>query len=104
MKKTAMVAVLFYALGVITMVGCASFPWRYYGTQMDDTCYDKGNLLGKQGKQGWPNLPLAECKPDVSIKLKCITVPIDDFYSFKADDEKCHSDLNSCEKNCKAGS
>lgn len=92
-------------LGVLTVIACAStFPWPYYATKMPDSCYDQGSLLGKQGS--WPDLPLADCKPDpqpspstssAPTMLKCITVKIDDFYSIKADDEKCHSDLKMCQ-------
>lgn len=111
MKRTVVVALLFYALGILTIVGCATtFPWRYYATEMDDTCYDHGKLLGKPGKGGWPDLSLNQCKPDPTptatppagapkpIKLKCMTLLVDDWYSLKADDEKCHSDLVACQQ------
>lgn len=96
-----------YALGLITLAGCATaFPWHYFASQMPDSCYEQGKLLGKEGKDGWPDLPLTSCKPDPDsadpkikpVKLKCITVLVDDFYSLKADDEKCHADLQACQK------
>ena len=65
---------------------------------MPEECYDKGQLLGKQGKEGWPDEPLAQCKPDETVKLKCMTVKVDDFYSIKADNIKCHQDLISCQQ------
>jgi hypothetical protein len=90
---------------VIVLAGCASFPWRYYATQMPGECYDKGTLLGKSGSDGWPDRKLSECKPDPDLapgqpagkKLKCITLFDEDFYSLKADNEKCHKDLAICQ-------
>lgn len=114
-----------YALGLFTAVGCASsFPWRYYGAHLHsrpiieadvgkdlaDLAYAEGTLYGVLGKDGWPDRPLEDCKPDPDpspngpapsaspIKLKCMTLFIDDWYSLKADDEKCHSDLDACQK------
>lgn len=97
-------------MGLLTVVGCASagFPWRYYNTNMPDSCYDQGKLLGKEGKDGWQDLTLDQCKPDpdpspgaspgpAPVKLKCITVLVDDFYSIKADDLKCHQALQDCQ-------
>lgn len=111
MKRTIVVALLFYTLGVLTIIGCATaFPYRYYAAEMPDTCYDQGKLLGKSGKAGWPDLSLKECKPDPTpttspipgdpkpVRLRCMTLMIDDWYSLKADDEKCHSDLDACLK------
>lgn len=97
--------------GLLTVFGCATtFPWRYYGVQMPDSCYDQGRLLGKAGKNGWSDLTLDQCKPDPDpvtppkpgdpkpVKLKCMTILVDEFYSLKADDEKCHSALDSCQR------
>lgn len=89
-------------LAALTVIGCATaFPWRYYATQMPETCYDAGKLLGKDGSDGWPDTDLNECKPDKTSRLKCITMLVDDFYSLKADDEKCHNDLKFCQKGAK---
>ena len=88
-----------YIIGIISIVGCASvFPWRYYAPQMPDACYDQGKLLGKNTGDGWPDLALDQCKPDSQIKLKCMVVLVDDFYAMKSDDEKCHADLQACQK------
>lgn len=93
------------------MVGCATaFPYRYYATSMPPSCYDLGQLLGKTGSGGWPDASLDQCKPDPDlppgspsgapqpVKLKCMTMLVDDFYSLKADDEKCHADLQICQQ------
>lgn len=96
-----------FVLGCATIAGCASiFPYRYYNTQMPPECYDQGRLLGKLGPEGWPDLSLADCKPDpepspgssiVPKRQKCTTLLDDDFYSLKADDEKCHEQLKMCQ-------
>lgn len=99
-------------MGIVTVVGCAStgFPWLYYNAQMPESCYDQGKLLGKTGSGGWPDLSLSECKPDPvpsgsptpgrpsPVLLKCMTMKADDFYSLRADDEKCHADLQICQQ------
>lgn len=99
-----------YVLGVVTVVGCANFPYHYFSTKMPADCYDKGTLLGKADLGGWPDESLSECKPDAEpapgtspspgpapILLKCMTMKAPEFYSLKADDEKCHSDLDICQ-------
>lgn len=102
MKEKITVLLIGFALGVTMMVGCsATFPYQYYATSMPEECYDKGNLLGKLGKDGWKDQPMTECKPGASKKLKCITMFDGDFYSLKADDLKCHSDLQSCQRGSK---
>lgn len=94
-------------LGLITVVGCASsFAYKYYATAMPNSCYEEGTLLGKSGNGGWSDLPLKECEPDPKPSpgapsgkaLKCITMLDTDFYELKADDQKCHADLNACQK------
>lgn len=114
-----------FVIGVICVVGCASsFPWRYYGAHLHSRpiveadlgkdlaglAYAEGVLYGKLGKDGWPDRPLEDCKPDPDpvpggpspvaspVKLKCVTLMVDDMYSLKADDQKCHSDLDACQK------
>lgn len=113
-----------FILGLLTIAGCATvFPWRYYnsniperkiteqdvGKSLSDLAYDEGILLGKSGSGGWPDAPLNQCKPDplpspgaspspVPDELKCVTVLVDDFYSLKADDEKCHANLQTCQQ------
>lgn len=96
-KKSAAIGSLL-TLAVI-FGGCASvsFPWPYYASHMADSCYDQGTLYGKPGSDGWPDLPLIECKPDAVKKLKCITLLDSDFYALKSDDMKCHQDLQSCQ-------
>lgn len=97
-----------YLLGIATIVGCASadlFPWPYYKAEMPDSCYDQGKLIARKGFQ---NLDLKECKPDAApspgpiptlqpVRIRCITVMYDDFYTIKADNEKCHNDLAACQ-------
>lgn len=120
-----------FFIGAFAVVGCAStFPWRYYGAHLHsrpiieqdvgkdlaDLAYAEGVLYGKTGSNGWPDLPLNDCKPDPDpspgapspgpspIKLRCITLMDSDFYSLKADDEKCHSDLDACQHPTPSGS
>lgn len=63
---------------------------------MDNECYDRGVLLGKEGQ--WQDIPLSECKPDDVKKLKCITLKSDEFYSVKAGYEQCQADLIRCQQ------
>lgn len=113
-----------FLAAVVGLIGCATaFPYRYYaehfqsraivqadvGKDLADLVYQEGILWGKSGSGGWPDVPLNDCKPDPDptpgtpspvpspIKLKCITMFDGDFYSLKADDEKCHSDLDACQ-------
>jgi hypothetical protein len=89
-----------FLLGLCCVIGCASIPfsWNYYNTQMSDACYDNGKLLGKVGAGGWPDLSLDQCKPDSIDKFKCVTLLRVDWDSLKADNMKCHQDLQDCEK------
>jgi len=105
--------ILGVVLGIGTIFSCATtgFVWPYYATQMPSTCYDQGTLLGPVSST-WPDLPLNTCKPDPEptpgtptpmpspVRLKCITLKVDHFYAAKADNEKCHADLISCQKSC----
>lgn len=108
-----------FFIGVFCVIGCASspiFPWHYYAPSLPSSCYDQGQLLGKLGSGGWPDLSMDECKPDPAptpgqpqpsaspIQLKCMVMLVDDFYSLQADDEKCHSDLDSCQNPQPSGS
>jgi hypothetical protein len=88
-----------FILGLLTVAGCASvFPYKHYGMDIPSECYDKGSLLGKLGKDGWPDLPMTECKPDLANKMKCQVMIESEFNSLKADDEKCHADLQKCQQ------
>lgn len=101
-----------WAAGICTALGCAStqWPYPYYAPSMDHGCYESGVMLGKTGSDGWPDLSMKECEPDVDpspsaspspwpspVKLKCLMLRVDDFYALKGDDEKCHSDLVACQ-------
>lgn len=117
-----------FLFGLLTLLGCATtvmFPYKYYaahipdrtiteadvGKSLADLAYAEGILWGKAGSEGWSDLALNECKPDPipspdasptpgpSPKLmKCTTMLNDEFYALKADDEKCHVDLQICQK------
>lgn len=80
---------------------------------MSDACYDSGKLLGKLGTDGWPDVSLDQCKPDpvpspnpdpkgspapAPVLFKCVTLIRADWDSLKADDLKCHQDLQICQK------
>jgi hypothetical protein len=93
------------------MAACAT-TWKYYGEllsdrvltpddvgkKLSDLCYDEGKLLGKQGSDGWPDLPLDECKPDQAIAGKCVVQTTDVYRALEKDDEDCHIQLSDCEK------
>lgn len=105
-------ALAFYLLGVLSMASCASvWTFRSYnaeirdrtiteadvGKSLADLAYSEGMLLGKLGSDGWPDLPLSDCKPDATNKMKCATMMLPEFYRLKDDDEKCHERLQACE-------
>ena len=98
---------------VFSVASCATaFQWKYYnssipsriitqadvGRSLSDIVYEEGIMLGKLNPNGWPDLPLSECKPDSAIKMKCVSMIENDFFDLKDDNEKCHSDLISCQK------
>ena len=108
---------------LILVLGCATqFPYRFYNAQIKSRAiteadvgkdlatlaYQEGVLLGKLGSDGWPDRPFADCQPDPIPSpgaspapspnlMKCTTLATPEFYSLKADDEKCHSDLDVCQ-------
>lgn len=74
--------------------GCAAattIPWPYYGLQAAH--YD-GNLLAVDPKN---DLDMALCAPKPGKPGQCIVMFGADFYAFKADDLRCHSDLVACQ-------
>lgn len=87
-----------FTLGVCCgffLFGCAvatTIPWPYYGLQAAH--YD-GKLLAVDPKN---DKDLSMCMPDASKQGKCIVMLGPDFYQLKADDLKCHSDLDACQR------
>lgn len=80
-------------------VGCAgaAIQYKYYGLEVPDECYSKGVLQGKEGKDGWKDLPFAECRPDAATKGKC-WVEISEEH-FKKENEllNCRQSLKDCQ-------
>jgi hypothetical protein len=94
-----------FLAGASLIYACAGaigyFPYRYYALSLSEDCYEKGMLSGKPGKEGWPDLPLNNCKPDSGNLLKCLLMTDSDFYAAKTDFLKCEQDLSNCQKKCK---
>lgn len=89
---------LAYLLGVISMSACASVSYRYYTLNLPVECYDKGQLFGKLGKDGWPDLPLKTCEPDAVNQGKCVAMLTPEYISMRKDLEECHVALDQCQR------
>jgi hypothetical protein len=103
-----------WGMGLLTAFGCASsptFPWKFYTPSMPPTCYDEGQLLGKLGSDGWPDLSLDECKPDPMpspgaspnpgpspVLDRCMIMNTQDFYAMQAAYLTCQNDLIACQQ------
>ena len=85
------------AVGILSLVGCASVSYRYYGLSLSNDCYAQGSLLGKLGAGGWPDLAFTECQPDPSIKGKCVVELAADHFAKETALEQCESDLKNCQ-------
>lgn len=70
-----------------------TIPWPYYGLQLAE--YKNGKLLAVDPKD---DKDISFCLPSNGQKGKCITMDGPDFYAFKADDLKCHTDLDACQR------
>lgn len=98
MKSYAVVLILGYALGVITLAGCAAaVEYHYYALDIPTDCYDKGQLIGKPGASGWVNLPFDECKPDDTIKGKCVVELSADHFAKEKELVQCRAQLSECQ-------
>lgn len=86
-----------YVLGLMSVVACAGVTYKYYGISLPDECYDKGNLLGKLGNAGWPDLPLSQCRPDDVVKGKCVVQIQDEYFKMKTELEQCRQALSDCQ-------
>ncbi len=95
---------IFLVVGIIAGIACGAhgdFPYPFYNLSMPPECYEKGILLGKEGKHGWKDRPLSTCAPDPDgSKMKCAVAYVGDFYSAQGDFMKCQSDLGACQKKC----
>src|SRR5215469_14150950 len=88
-----------FIFALVLAAGCAATTWRYYGEQLpgrtivqadvgeklSDLCYNEGRLLGKEGSDGWPDLPLTECKPDTALAGKCVVQMTETYRALKKD-------------------
>lgn len=108
----------FFFLGVLTVAGCAtSWPYRSYnavipdrvivaddvGRKLSDLVYSEGLLWGKLGPEGWPDLGLDKCRPTPGNQMPCTTTLTPEFYNIKSDLQKCHVDLQECQKTSSTG-
>lgn len=93
-----------FLLATFCWLGCASVQtYRYYGMEITPECYDKGQMLGKMGKDGWPDMPLKECAPDAAGKHNCVLELRADHFNKQRDLNNCQSDLIACQKACPNG-
>lgn len=86
--------------GIVTLYSCAAtVNYKYYTPSMPDDCYDHGQLLGKLGNDGWPDLPLSECKPDDTPngKAKCAVQLLDDYFKKDIALKTCEQKLSDCQ-------
>lgn len=90
---------LFGFISCVVLFSCAAattIPWPYFGLELAE--YKNGKLLAIDPKN---DLDISFCAPAPGKKGKCVVMDGPDFYAFKTDDLKCHSDLNSCQKACR---
>jgi len=87
------------ALNLVALLfACAGGTvYRYYTPQLDETCYTKGQILGKLGKDGWPDLPMTDCQAAPG-KAKCVIQKIPDFVSKDTELLLCRQQLQDCQK------
>lgn len=82
--------ILVLAFGFI-LVGCAAFSYRYYG--LDAVSYD-GKLLGPKPED---DISFMFCKPDETVKGKCVVMKADDFFRMKQDYNETKQRLIECQ-------
>lgn len=88
-------------LGIVigfALAACAGFRYRYYAPSLPDSCYDQGKLIGKDGKDGWPDLAFSECKPRDGVHPKCVVQLDGEFFSMKRDLIECRQALIDCQR------
>lgn len=79
------------------MMGCASFSYRYYGMD-SNVSYEKGVLTGKEGTEGWPDIPFSFCAPSAATNHPCVIMKSADFFAMKLDYEDLKSKLDECQR------
>src|SRR5882724_6916025 len=89
-----------FIIGTAFTVSCAGIQYRHYGLSLPDECYQKGSLLGKLGKDGWPDVPFSQCKPDDVVKGKCVIELEQDYFSKDSELNNCREALDSCQRTC----
>lgn len=87
-KKPMLVGFL---LGVLFLLGCAAFPYKYYG--LDAKSYD-GMLRGPTDKD---DIPLAVCTPDAQNKGKCFVMLAADYLLLKKEYKNLINQLAACQ-------
>lgn len=91
LKKGFSIGFLF---GLLLLVSCAAFPYRYYGIQVEN--WEKGKLLGEEEKD---DLPLKVCKPDEASQGKCVVMMVDEFHRLRDKYIELEERLKGCEDN-----
>lgn len=78
---------------------CASaVQYRYYGMSIPPESFDRGDLLGRQGSDGWPDMAFSICKPDQQVRGKCVVMQTAEFFSMKRELEQLRRDLDACQR------
>lgn len=73
----------------ITLVGCASFQYRYYGIVPS-----QGKLLGVKPSD---DKPLSMCEPDAQQRGKCVVLFTEEFERFVSDYLETKEQLKACQ-------
>jgi|SRR5271166_1194366 len=90
----------YFVLGFALSLACATTQqYKYYGMNLSSDCYTSGSLLGKQGSDGWPDLPLSDCAPDAQVKGKCAIQLASDFFAKDKALADCQQQLSDCQAN-----
>jgi hypothetical protein len=89
----------FLCMGIIA---CGAIQYRWYTPDLPDECYAQGKLLGKEGKDGWADLSMEECKPVASPspgpRARCAVQLLSDFRSAEKELLECRQALSDCQK------
>ncbi len=82
--------IIYGAMIGIALIACAgaTFPFKHYGMNVPQECYDQGTLLGPKPEQ---DLSLKVCQPDERDKFKCVHLLTAEYQKLK----KSHLDLQA---------
>lgn len=90
------------ALNLICMSGCgAAAIYKYYTLDgVPDGCYKSGQLLGKLGSDGWPDVPFLGCEPTATNKAPCVVQFLTDYIAKDTELLNCRQQLSDLQAAC----